>query len=81
MKGVYCTDIDLSWAFEVPQECPARHEKDLQPVFDGEQTAFRCPACGSCWHVEPGWVLAVDAGLCAALPPAPGRLSREAEPG
>lgn len=81
MTGDYCADIDLSWAFDVPQQCPACHEKDLQPVFDGEQIAFRCLACGSCWHVELGWVLAVDASLCAPRSPIPGRLKRDAEPG
>jgi hypothetical protein len=37
---------------------------ELHPVFDGELTNFYCPLCGSCWHLELGFVSRVYPGTC-----------------
>jgi len=37
---------------------------ELHPVFDGERTNFYCPLCGTCWHVELGYVAPVNPDTC-----------------
>ncbi|HVW34008.1 MAG TPA: hypothetical protein VHL53_15845 [Acidimicrobiia bacterium] len=44
--------------------CPNCGPVELHPVFDGEVTNFYCPLCGSCWHVELGFVARVPVETC-----------------
>lgn len=44
--------------------CPDCGPVELYPVFDGEMTNFYCPLCGSCWHVELGFVARVNPATC-----------------
>ena len=37
---------------------------ELHPVFDGELTNFYCPLCGSCWHLELGFVVRINPDTC-----------------
>lgn len=48
--------------------CPACSADDLEAVSDAEDTNFRCPSCGACWHVELGWVRRVDPRHCPNCP-------------
>lgn len=49
-------------------ECPDCGGDRLEAVSDGELTNFRCTSCGSCWHLELGWVSRVDPVACLACP-------------
>jgi len=44
--------------------CPECGPVELFPVFDREVTNFLCPLCGSCWHVELGYISRVDPDTC-----------------
>ena len=44
--------------------CPNCGPVELHPVFDGEMTNFYCALCGTCWHVELGFVARVDPSTC-----------------
>jgi transposase-like protein len=44
--------------------CPFCHADGLLPVSDGETVNFLCERCGSCWHVEFGYVRRVDPRSC-----------------
>ena len=48
--------------------CPSCGSTSLLAVSDGEDTNFLCGACGSCWHVELGWVRRVDPDQCPGCP-------------
>ncbi len=37
---------------------------ELHPVFDGELSNFYCPLCGSCWHLELGFIARVHPDTC-----------------
>jgi hypothetical protein len=44
--------------------CPACGASDLESVSDGTSTNFYCRGCGTCWHMELGYVHRVDATTC-----------------
>lgn len=69
--------FDLTPLRGVPRGCPQcgdRHE--LESVFDGQDTAFRCTACGTCWHHELGYVTRNDPQVCPSCPEQPDCLAQ-----
>lgn len=55
----YSALLDVESALSAPDRCPGCGTPGLRPLVDGEQTHFRCAACGRVWHVELGWVTPV----------------------
>ncbi len=46
------------------QACPGCGEDDLIEVTAGGQQNHVCPACATCWHIEPGSVGRVRPATC-----------------
>lgn len=49
-------------------ECLECGGESFHAISVGEETNFRCTDCGSCWHVELGWVSPVDPATCPGCP-------------
>ena len=46
--------------------CPACHATGLVTMTDVDETNFRCPNCGRCWHLGLGYVSRVNPLTCSA---------------
>ena len=74
--------LDLAGAFGAPDRCPSCGAGDrLEEQSDGDAVAFRCTACGDCWHVELGWVWRNDPHGCTDCDRRDECMSRRAEQG
>ena len=58
------TEAQAPGLFGRLEGCPFCHHPGLLTVTDGETVNFLCERCGSCWHVEMGYVRRVDPLTC-----------------
>lgn len=46
--------------FGPPERCPGCNAAGLTCTTAGDLVTFLCRACGSCWHIELGYVYRVS---------------------
>ena len=57
-----------TWRIGALPQCPSCRSMRLRAVSDGEDTNFLCLECGTCWHLELGWVHRVEPADCPGCP-------------